>query len=292
METINILYSDKFIRVLSFDDQKNIRFIDEIDYIDSTLFFLEPKINSKRINEFSNLILNLLKKYNLAVDGINLILDSKLAYIATIPLDFTDEIENINSSLIWELSNFFPDSYKNYKISYQKINTDDKTFTNFGNTLIIAYHKHIGEITKRISELSAINFLSINFDNFTSTNFIKQHYNDFIAIGGKKSKVDISYFLKRTLKYYSAFYPDDSQNDTLEKVLLQSLTIPEFSHIKNIIIYGEKKSAQIYDILKRSNSKKKIILINPFLLTNHKQENLEDKNLAPYSFTPLFYKMK
>jgi hypothetical protein len=285
LNKIIIGYTGKYIKFLHIDDNRAISFVDQQEYVDAGVFFQEPKINHKRINELSSIILTVFKKNSIVPNTVNIVLDSKLAYINIIPVDFTDEIENINSSLIWELSNFFPDTYKNFKISYQKITANKDEYHCLGNTLLIAYHKNISEITRRLSELSGIKFSNINFDCFTAGRFfIAKGEKDFITLGIKQDRTDICFYLNGEIRNYSCFF-EGNINSHLSDVG-KSLELNVFSDAKKVFVYGEEDASGICDKLRNIN--KEISISDPFGYYSNNNIHSDLSALTPHSFTSLF----
>lgn len=290
MKNLLIEYSGNKIRILQVDSDKVI-FIDQLEFVDSDFFYLEPKINFKKVNEFSDLLVSHLKKNNLIADCIKFVLDSRLAYINCIPLDFTDEVENINSSLIWELSNIYPDNYKNFKINYQKINSDNKEFSVFGNTLIIAYQKNIAEVTRRISEISSLNISSINFDIFTAGNYISKLKSlNFVSVGCKKDRTDISFYVNGKISFFIPLLTRDNQPNSVFSEIKTILSHAGFEDVLDIYFYGDDSTLNLFNYFVSLKTNYKSHLTNPFSLYNLDPAFLEDRNekLNSYSFTPLF----
>jgi len=283
---IIIGYTGKHIKFLLVENGKKVSFVDQQEYADANIFFLEPKINHKRITELSSIISTVFRKNNFHFDTAGLVLDSRLAYMSMIPVDFTDEAENINSSLIWELSNFYPDTYKNFKISYQRIDSNKDEYAYLGNTLIIAYHKNIAEITRRLSELTGIKFTGINFDNFAAGKyFLGKNEKDFILLGLKQEKTDIMHYLNGEIRNYTGLYKNNETkfgSGEIENIL----KIPGFSGINKVFIYGEESAVQYGE--KINAEYKQTVIENPF--SNLSAEGILQDNVSivPYSFTPLF----
>jgi len=224
-------------------------------------------------------------------DCIKFVLDSRLAYINCIPLDFTDEVENINSSLIWELSNFYPDNYKNFKINYQKINCDNKELSLLGNTLIIAYQKNIAEVTRRISDISSLNISSINFDIFTAGNFIsKLKALHFVSVGCKKDRIDISFYINGKISFFIPLLTKENQPNSVLAEIKNILALTGFEDVSDIYFYGDDSTPNLYNYFESLKTKYKSHLTNPFIFYNLDPAFLEDRNerLNSFSFTPLF----
>lgn len=290
MNNLIIEYSGSKIRILQANAERVI-FIDQLEFIDSGFFYLEPKINNKKVSEFTELLISHLRKRNIIADSMTLVLDSKLAYINCIPIDFSDEAENINTSLIWELSSYYPDTYKGFKINYQKINPDNEELAFLGNALVIAYHKNIAEVTRRISEVSSLKINSVNFDVFTAGKFVNKHIrNNFITAGIKKERVDVMFYLNGSISYFMPLNIKDNNFDTAVKELLKLKSHPGFEEISDVYVYGEDSVQVFKNSLDSFKSNLNTVITDPFdvfkpdpLLT----ENRHDK-LLPHSFTPLF----
>ncbi|MCE1164505.1 MAG: hypothetical protein LWX07_03780 [Bacteroidetes bacterium] len=283
-------YTGKFIRFLIVENGKTVIFLDQQEYVDAGIFFLEPKVNHKRITELAGIISNVFRKNNIHVDSASLVLDSKIAYMNMIPVDFTDEAENINSSLIWELSNFYPDTYKNFKISYQKIESNKEEYLYLGNTLIIAYHKNIAEITRRLSEISSIRFTGINFDNFTAGKFVLgRGEKDFILLGLKEDRTDISHYLMGEIRNYTGLFSSRENGGGAEQTE-RLLRLPGFNEVNKIFVYGEEDSVKNAEKIKTDY--KEIIFTDPFGSFSKANQPSELSTLKSYSFTPLFGPVK
>ena len=272
-------------------ENNNVKFIDQLEFVDARYFYLEPKINHKKINEVTELILNNLKRNNLFTDNIKFVLDSRLAYISCIPLDYSDEVENINSSLIWEISNYFPESYKNYKVTYQKINQDNKDLEYLGNTLIIAYHKNIAEITRRISEISSLKISNINFDIFSAGNYLSNlSQRNFAVLGCKKDRLDLSVYLNGKLSFFLPVYLKDNAKDILQTEIYKTLKLTGFEEVNDLFIYGDIVCPKMLNLLEELQWKHKIYLTDPFTEYSVDKNFFEDRmeELNSFSFTPLF----
>jgi len=272
-------------------ENNTVKFIDQFEFVDARYFYLEPKINHKKISEVTGLILNNLKRNNLFTDNIKFVLDSRLAYISCIPLDYSDEVENINSSLIWEISNYFPENYKNYKVTYQKINHENKDLDHLGNTLIIAYHKNIAEITRRISEISSLKISNINFDVFTAGAYLTlQSQKNFAVIGCKKDRLDLSVYLDGKLSFFLPVYLRDNVKDILQNEIYKILKLSGYEEISNVFIYGDSVCPNVLNIIDEFRWKYKLSLTDPFKDFSVDSSLLDDRvePLSSYSFTPLF----
>ncbi len=290
MSDLYIEYSGNCIRMLQVENN-SVKFADQLEYVDARYFYLEPKINHKKINEVSELILNNLKRNNIFTDNIKFVLDSRLAYISCIPLDYTDEVENINSSLIWEVSNFFPENYKNYKVTYQRIVHENKELDHLGNTLIIAYHKNIAEITKRISEISSLKISNINFDVFSACSYISQiSPRNFAALGCKKDRLDLSVYINGKISFFLPVYVKDNIKDVLQTEIYRILKLNGYEEVQDIFLYGDDVCPKILNLLEGFNWKFKYNLTDPF--NDYSAEALiydgRVEPLKPFSFTSLF----
>lgn len=291
MSNLLVEYSGNKIRILQVDSEK-ITFIDQLEFVDSDFFYLEPKINFKKVNEFSDLLVTHLKKNNLFADSLKLVLDSRLAYINCIPIDYSDEVENINSSLIWELSNFYPESYKNFKINFQKINKESEELSILGNTLIIAYHKNIAEVTRRISEISSLKISSVNFDLFTAGNFITNNlgFNNFVSIGCKKERIDVTFYIKGKISFFMPLLVKEDFKNVILSEVKKVLSLPGYEEVGQICFYGDDSTINIFNYFESSTLKYKTQIADPFKKYNLDPVFLEDRidKLQSYSFTPLF----
>lgn len=290
MNNLLIEYSGTKIRLLQFNSERVI-YLDQLEFVDSGFFYLEPKVNSKKVAEFTELLVSHLRKHNIIADAIKLVLDSRLAYISCIPLDFSDEAENINSSLIWELSNFYPENYKNFKINFQKINQGNDELAYLGNTLIVAYHKNIAEVTRRISEVSSLKISGVNFDIFTAGNFISKHYaKNFVSIGVKSNRVDMTFYINGAVSFFLPINIRESNYDAVIEELKKMFLIPGYEEINNLFLYGESSAQVFLSFLEKANFKEKISLADPFGIYKPDSlflENRADK-LNSFSFTSVF----
>jgi hypothetical protein len=291
---LSIGLSNNSIRFLETDKENKISFASQVtDNFKFESLNHQNKLTDSAINETSEIINNVLKEIKTSPNNSKLVIDTNYCFTSVIPLDFSESSDKINSDIIWELSNYFSENYKNYKISYHKLLAESYS-ENIKETLIIAVRNNLIEAIKKLSKLINVKICSIDVEHFTAEKYFrnirKNLFNgeNFMVIGCRKNRFDFSIINESGCYNYSYFIVKDLNfQDNLIKTFLKIEYYFGYLQINNVYLYGDESTAVSYNILNNSSKKARIILSNPFYevgITNNINPEIVSEG---YKFIPL-----
>jgi hypothetical protein len=297
VNTLIISFSGKQIHLLEITEKKEIVFFDSLyaEYNINDNLILE-RFNDTLVFSYSELINRSIKgrKYNDA--RIGLLLNTNLAFINVLPLDYSHPDETIRSNIIWDLSIYFPEHYKEFSVNYSRIKRNFYS-PNISESLVVALHKVKMEFIKSIFEFCNLNLQIVDLDHFAAEKCIRiLHSNEFstgpgLIIGFKKDRIDLSIIDEKNLFYYDYIITGskgykNSTVSTLKKIYENNLD----SVFKNIYLYGDTNLTSIQSSVSEVFSDKEVKIPNPLPLFNHTAiskviDNFENEG---YKYLPLF----
>lgn len=292
MFTIGIY--DKSIKLLEINKENKISYAGQLSgKFNSENLFHPNKLSESNMNEIAGLINKELEKSKTKENVSKLLIDTGFCFTNVIPLDISETKEKISSNILWELSNYFPDSYKSYKINYHKLLSDFYT-DNIKDTLVIAIKNDLIEAIKKITGLIDIKISSIDIEHFASEKYfryIRKNLFDgeiILIIGCKKNRFDFSVINDKGCYYYDYFLPEDSVfQDNLVNQYLKIEKIFSGTQLNNIYLYGDETTSSAYKIINETAKNPKLILSNPFYELGI-TENVETDIISEgYKFVPL-----
>lgn len=74
-------------------------------------------------------------------------IEASQAFLNVLPVDFNEGKANINSHILWELSNYFPENGKDFIVKYYRLN-NNYISKNIDEILLIALDKNKIDIIK------------------------------------------------------------------------------------------------------------------------------------------------
>ncbi|MBN1634280.1 MAG: pilus assembly protein PilM [Ignavibacteria bacterium] len=297
MKTIIIGISDRTLRFLGLNEKKEISFIESVDTTFSfTDCFKTGAYEDTLVNEASYVINNILRDVHTSATKIGVIIESSFAFLNIVPIDYNESASNISSWILWDLSNYFPDNYKNFKVNYYKLH-NKKFDSNVNDTLIVSFDKVILQVLVKIFYSGRLKFQLFDIDHFAAEKYLRTVFEEkinkgcFLVIGCKRNHIDISFHHNEELVYYDYLIFKDSSYKTKLKDKITS--IPESANylpVKYSFVYGEDYSEDIYHYL--SNELKNIEFYIPdpneeFKMQDHLKKNNRFKNEGN-KFIPLF----
>ena len=296
MNTLAIGYTDRYIRFLGLNGDNRIIYAEQIELYGIDEVFLQTKPKAKVIQEIGNLIKNTISRSNFRPDRTAFALDSSIAFINEIPIDYSDDAGSINSNILWELSNYFPENYKNYKVNFLKLASERNENNPVKRTLIIAVHQNDAETVQRLSDSAGIKFCIIDIDHFSAPVYFSYINNSLnsntgsIIIGSKRQRIDISTMLGGMVKHYDYTYTKDSAyREQITEIIAKIIENRNDSKINSISLYGEDNTTRtggyIEEICKGIN----IDISNPFktLLSPDDYTGISQDEIRGYNFTSL-----
>lgn len=262
---------EKSIGFLEINKENNISFA----YLIKENFKLEnlynqSKLSDTYINETAEMINGVIDKINATVNSSKLLIETNFCFANVIPLDINESPDKINSNILWELSNFYPDSYKNYKINYYKLSSYLHS-DNVREVLIIAIKNYLIEAIRKLSKQINIKIGAADVEHFASEKYFryirKTLLNDeaILIIGCKRGRFDFSIINRKECLGYDYFLSEDSNFQ--EKLINQYLKIEEkyrALNINNIYLYGDEVTSVAYKIINDIAKSSRLILSNPF----------------------------
>ncbi len=262
---------EKSIKFLDFNKEKKISFAHNLtDSFSIESICNQNKSNDLFLNDIADNINNILLNSKTTSHTSKVLFDTNLCFTTVIPLDFNESLDKIKSNILWELSNYFPESYKNYKISYHKLLSNLHS-NNIKETLIIGVKINLLDAVKKLSKLLNVKINSINIEHFASEKYYKTIRRDMInnenilIIGCKKNRIDYSIINNSGCIAYDYLL--------LKDINYQEYIIKSFQKIKekynelrinNIYLYGDESIPSIYKIINEVSKETRLILSNPF----------------------------
>ncbi|MEZ4688735.1 MAG: pilus assembly protein PilM [Ignavibacteria bacterium] len=283
MINLNIEFSDNTIRILRLDKLKRILSKDEVNISfslsDETVM---RKDKFDLIHEFEDAISEVLKKdpeieNNDANVTAGILIGTEQTFLNVTPVDFEEDNSSVTSHIIWELSNYFPDTYKDFNVRYYRLN-NNRVSENIDDTLLIAINKKKLEFIKTLCDSSGIKIRNIEIDHIVIEKCLKEKYPDDIigktvlVIGIKKGRVDFSLLSDGEIRYYDYACLGGSNLKYLvvnEINLLNSLLF----NIENMFIYGEDSNNELREFLKEQFENTGVFNIN--------YDNTDDTAFSP-----------
>ncbi len=257
--------------------------------------FQRHKSSQKDLTNISGEIQNYLAKRNLNLQSVSLSIGTSQAFLITLPIDYSDGKQSINSKIYWELSNFFPDNYNEFVINTYRMN-NVLPCKNSDDYLIIAVHKHSLEFIKRIFKICNLNIKVVDIDHFSAEHSIRKNYEqkmegkNVLLIGLKKGRVDYGYIQNKKYKFYaySKYNTEIEFNLCLTRKLISLFSKePVSAGVDTIFLYGDDIREDTIDALRKLD-KAPVEIINPF--ENIKATDMflknEDLRKVSYKYAP------
>lgn len=261
---LGISFSSNNIHFIELINDTGRTKLDHVETIEVDFDFEEDlskyKSNNKALTNLSGEIQKFIKNRNRRYSKISLTLGTSQAFIITLPIDFSEGKQSLNSKIYWELSNYFPDNYGDFIVNTYRLNK----VMPCGNTdefLIIAVLKNTLEFVKRIFRLSNINLSIVDIDHFSAEyNLRKNKPEEFskknvILIGLKKGRFDFGLITgnKYSNYAYTKYYSEAEYN----LALIRKLKVVLNSHFAKIpvdiiYLYGDHVSEDTIEALKEA----------------------------------------
>lgn len=296
MEKLILSLSDEYIRVIGISNLNEIILMEEVSSIvDFGKDISYYKNNTTILSETSQMIHSILNTDISRIRKAGVVLDSAQAFLNVIPVDTNDDEKTINSQIMWEISNYFPETYNDFNIKYIKLNNHKYT-ENIDDALLIAIDKFKIDFCRKICNELKLNLAAVEIDQFAAEKILTDNYNDkvignnILLIGYKAGRTDVSVILNGKIRYYEYITKDDNEHHGRFVNALKNLNIaiPELS-LNEIFIYGGDFSGSIDESFSEIFKNVPVTIIDPFMKVKLSREllsgNSTDRNL--HRFTPL-----
>lgn len=302
MRALIIAFLGKKITIAEISEKKEILFLENIFAdIDLNENIILDRYTDTMIYSFSDLINNALKGKTFDDHRVGLLVNTSFAFMNLIPIDYTESPDTIRSHIIWDLSNYFPNNYKEFIINYYKIKKTNIT-PDIKDTLLIALHKVKMEFIKSIFEFCSLKIHITDLDHLSAEKCIRKVYSsDFknhknLIIGIKRNRIDLS-IIDNSNIYYFDYVNTDSVNfqDRFLKSIgnLYDKNLDLF--FDKIFLYGEANLENIRKLVSNVFSEKSIIISNPLSIFNYSKisetsDNIENEGYKNTSLLGLALK--
>lgn len=262
---------EKSIRFLETSKENKISFASSIsDNFELENLFRKNKLADTYIDKAAELINKVIEESKTSSGQSRLLIDTNKCFANVIPIDFSEKKEKLNSNILWDLSNYFPECYKEFKISYHKLLSD--SYSNLvKDTLIIGILNSILDALKKLSQLLNTKITSIDIEHFAAEKYFrairKSMFRDenIMVIGSKKNRFDFSIINDSGCLYYDYFIPREQNfHDNFSKVYVGIDKKYRNLQINNIYLYGDETAANSYIIINDLSEKSRVFLSNPF----------------------------
>lgn len=244
MGSLVLEFSEKVVRALELNLNGEIVLKDEMDLNFNLYGGIQKNSIDEIEEEFSQNISRLLNKdFNDEISA-GILINTGMTFLNVFPVDFNEEQRAIDSHILWELSNYFPDTYKNYNIKYYRLNNNAFN-RDTDEILLIAVNKTDVETVRELCESSNLKILNLEIDHFAVEKCIPDEYkkeNKKILIAGcNSSRIDFSFLENGKLRYYDFRLINGKNKNKLAEML--KFFIAAYKDIDCIFIYGEDSAA-------------------------------------------------
>lgn len=261
-------FSENALRVLAINGSGEITFKNETDL---GFNMNEDYLNSSRdeiTNIFTDKIAELFKDEEFRESRASILIDTSQAFMNVFPLDFQEDQGTINSHIFWELSNYFPNNYKEFNVKYYRLNNK---YLNDGidEVLLIAVDKNKIDFIKNLCNSSGIKIKSVDIDQFVVERCIKKIYpaemsESALIIGCKSNRLDFSLISGARIKYYDY---ENTGTTNINALLVKQMNffIPEFEHHSGkVFLYGDRNGEIVRNFLNKEFENLSVTFIDPF----------------------------
>jgi len=229
------------------------------------------KSSQKDLSSLSGEIQNYLTRRNLSNIEIALTIGTSQAFLLTIPVDYSEGKQSLNSKIYWELSNYFPDNYSEFVINTYRLNSvlpckDSDEF------LIIAVQKNTLEFVKRIFKICNLNLALVDIDHFAAEHSLRRSYlenitgKNVLMVGLRRGRVDYGYICDKKYKFYSysKYSSEPEFNLSLVRKIGSLMDSVQFKNgVDTIYLYGDDIKEDTIEALMKIE-KVNLEILNPF----------------------------
>ncbi|MDQ3194033.1 MAG: pilus assembly protein PilM [Bacteroidota bacterium] len=264
MSNLNLEFSGNTLRVLQLNETRDIIIKDERKL--SFNILNEQTLKSKSadlISEFAVIIKSVLNDDS-NEQRAGVLISTEQTFLNVFPVDFNEDQSSINSHILWELSNYYPETYKDFNIKYYRLNNNYFN-ENIDEALLIAIDKNAIGFIKVLCNGSNIKIRNVEIDQFAVEKCVKENYpeeikNTILIIGCKNNRLDFSVIARGYLKYYDY---EIFEGKKFRNLLIRHLNIYNkgYSKIEKIFLYGDENTEHVKKFLDEMMENKKVSFI-------------------------------
>lgn len=210
----------------------------------------EESVFTKDAGEYSGVFSDLIKEFLRSGDASGLkagaVIDPSSAFICVLPLDFSEPGPALESHIQWEISNFYPESSRNFSKRYYRLG-EPLFSSDIFESLVIAIDRRRIRFIKNLCLSAGIQLKNIEIDHFASERCLTELYgrsvrgNCVILSSCRMNRIDTSMLRDGKLCHYVF---DLTCGENPASVLYRQIT--EATHklgtsetIPEIFLYGE-----------------------------------------------------
>jgi len=251
---LNLEFSGNILRALQLSESKEIILKEEI----RLSFNLNDEFHSRKnrenlIEEFEESVRPIFKDEEQEFRSAGILIGTGQTFLNVMPVDFNEDAGTISSHILWELSNYYPESYKDFTIKYFRLNNNYLS-ENIDDVLLIAINKHKLEFIKSLCDSCDISIRNVEIDHFAVEKCLREFNPDDIRnkkvliIGSKSERLDFSLIANSTMKYYDF---EVTERSDFRNLLVRQINILNSSlfTIDRFYLYGDDKAAVIKSFL-------------------------------------------
>lgn len=221
--------------------------------------------SQEKVEEISSVIsssINISEKFT----RLSFCLDTGFAFLNVMPIDASLSEQELNEHLLWEISQYFPGEMVNDFIvrGYRFGNAPEQ------RVLAVAVKKEMISFLKAIAEKLGLKVQIIDIDHFAVENCLRRRispvrsryfYSDFILVGLKGSRIDVSVF--RNYEFRGYFYYVASKESDVRYFLVKLINDNIAGGFERFIFYGERLETGLSELISDMLGNK-FSLLNPF----------------------------
>lgn len=254
LNNLNLEFSGNILRALQLNDSKEIVLKKEIPLS----FNLNEEVHSRKnrddlIEEFEESVRGIINGDEQETVTAGILIGTSQTFLNVMPVDFNEDAGSISSHILWELSNYYPDSYKEFTIKYFRLNNNyisDK----IDDVLLIAISNSRLEFIKSLCDACDITIKNVEIDHFAVEKCLKEFFQSEIknkkalVIGSKSGRLDFSIIADGQMKYYD--YEITERSD-LRNLLVRQINIMNSNmfNIEKFFLYGDDKTGRVKNFL-------------------------------------------
>jgi Tfp pilus assembly PilM family ATPase len=251
---INLEFSGNILRALQLSDSKEVILKNEI----TLSFNLNDEFHSRKnrdslIEEFEESVSSIFNNEDQEQRTAGILIGTSQTFLNVMPVDFNEDAGSISSHILWELSNYYPESYKEFTIKYFRLNNNylsDK----IDDVLLIAISNSRLEFIKSLCDSCDVSIKNVEIDHFAVEKCLKEFYpaeiknKSVLIIGSKSGRLDFSLVSNGLMRYYD--YEVTEKSD-YRNLLVRQINILNSSlfNIERFFLYGDDKTASIKNFL-------------------------------------------
>lgn len=249
------------------------------------------KSSQKDLTNISSEIRTYLSKRSLDIARAALTISASQAFTITLPVDYSEGRQSINSKIYWELSNYYPENYNDFLINTYRLG-NVLPCKNSDEFLVIAVTKNTVEFAKRIFKICSLDLSVIDIDHFSAENSLRVNFGEklkgknILLVGLKNGRIDYGFIENMKYKYFthSRYYHETEFNLSLtRKIKSMYSAFPVYNRLDAVVFYGDEIKDDTIEAVKKMNIAD-VSVLNPFDNISSSDIFLKNDNLRKTSY--------